>query len=327
MPLDASGVTPIFVRRAAGQGEPPRLDYGPDIGVALRHAREYRGMSIQDVADETRIRRAYIAAIEDMRLDQLPSRPFTIGYVKSYAELMGFEPGAAIARFKEASPDPDGALRAPVGVPQEKDPRLGMIGIGGAAVLACIITWNVAQRAINADAPPPSAAPEIEVMSPGVAGPVSLGAPLPAPTESTTPQLYLTPGLEAPAVAAFDLTRPGVVPEGALQQTVLPMEPTFIAKGPIFGAPANASVVTVQARKAALIVARGADGAVYFARQLNPGEAYRAPRLKGLTIETASPQLFDLYVGGQARGQLTSSQTLVEDLVPAAPAAPVRTQG
>ena len=132
MPLDSSGVTPIFGHRADGEPvtarERPTLDYGPDIGVALRNAREHRGMSIQDVADETRIRRAYIAAIEDMRLDQLPSRPFTIGYVRSYAELMGFEPGAAIARFKESSPDPDGALREPVGVPQERDPRLGMIG-------------------------------------------------------------------------------------------------------------------------------------------------------------------------------------------------------
>src|SRR5690349_16067719 len=204
MPLDSSGVTHLFNRTADGEPvtsrERPTLDYGPDIGVALRNAREHRGMSIQDVADETRIRRAYIGAIEDMRLDQLPSRPFTIGYVKSYAELMGFEPGAAISRFKESSPDPDGALRAPVGVPQERDPRLGLIAVAGAVILAAIITWNVAQRPLSDDAQPPSTAPEIQVAAPkGPAGPLALGTPLPAPTESTTPQLYLTPGLEAPA--------------------------------------------------------------------------------------------------------------------------------
>lgn len=328
MPLDTSGVTPIFAKKTAealARGEAPTLEYGPDIGVALRHARELRGLSIQDVADETRIRRAYVAAIEDMRLDQLPSRPFTIGYVKAYAELMGFEPGAAIVRFKEASPDPDNGLREPIGVPQEKDPRLGMIGMAGAVILASIITWNVAQRAINADAPPPATAPDLEAMAPvGPTGPVALGAPLPAPTESTTPQLYLTPGLEAPAIAAFDLTKPGVVPmaEGQAPAAALPMPPTFAARGPIYGAQPNVSVVTLQARKPALLVIRSADGAVYYARQLQTGEAYRAPIVKGLTFEAADAAAFDVYVQGRARGQLTSSQTLQDSFfAPAPPAA------
>ena len=42
MPLDSSGVTPIFGRNADGEPvtarERPTLDYGPDIGVALRNA-------------------------------------------------------------------------------------------------------------------------------------------------------------------------------------------------------------------------------------------------------------------------------------------------
>jgi cytoskeleton protein RodZ len=299
----------------------PTLDYGPDIGVALRAAREYRGMTIQDVADETRIRRAYIAAMEDMRLDQLPSRPFTIGYVKSYAELMGFEPGAAVARFKEASPDPDGALREPIGVSQDRDPRLGLIGIGAAVVLAAIITWNVAQRAINDDAPAPAAAENIEVVAPAgpTGGPVSLGAPLPAPTESTTPQLYLTPGLEAEAVAGFDPTKPGVSP-AASAAAAGSTPAVFTPKGPIYGAAPNASAVTLQARRPASIIVKGPDGAVYFARQLGAGEAYRAPTLQGLVVDVSDPTAFDVFVFGQGRGVLPAPQTPVSGLA-AQPAA------
>lgn len=317
MPLDSSGVTHLFNRTADGEAvtsrERPTLDYGPDIGVALRNAREHRGMSIQDVADETRIRRAYIAAIEDMRLDQLPSRPFTIGYVKSYAELMGFEPGAAIARFKEASPDPDGALRAPVGVPQERDPRLGLIGVAGAVILAAIIVWNVAQRAINDEAPPPPTAPDIEVVAPnGPAGPVALGTPLPAPTESTTPQIYLTPGLEAPA-ANTNPTQPLTDP-AAIHQASLSTPATFAAKGAIHGAAPDLSVVTLQARKPSSLIVRGADGSVYFARQMAAGEAYRAPTLKGLTVEVTDPTAFDVFVFGNGRGVLPAPHTTVESL-------------
>lgn len=315
MPLDSSGVTHLF-RNADGEPvtarERPTLDYGPDIGVALRNAREHRGMSIQDVADETRIRRAYVAAIEDMRLDQLPSRPFTIGYIKSYAELMGFEPGAAIARFKESSPDPDTGLREPIGVPQERDPRLGMIGVAGAIILAAIIVWNVAQRAINSDAPPPPTAPDIEVVAPRATGPVALGTPLPAPTESTTPQLYLTPGLEAPAPTT-NPTQPTVDP-AAIQQASLTTPATFTAKGPIHGATPDLSVVTLQARKPASLIVRGADGSVYFARQMAAGEAYRAPTLKGLTVDVSDPTAFDVFVFGHGRGVLPAPQTAVESL-------------
>ena len=329
MPLDSSGVTPIFAARMAADAqanEKPTLDYGPDIGVALRNAREHRGMSIQDVADETRIRRAYVAAIEDMRLDQLPSRPFTIGYVRSYAELMGFEPGAAIARFKEASPDPENALREPIGVPHERDPRLGLIGAAGGAILAAIITWNVAQRVISASEAPADSTPDIQTFMPqGPSGPVSLGAPLPAPPESTVPAPYLTPGLEAPATPAFDPTRPGVNPSAVSTATgtaPLPMAPVFTPHGAVFGAPAAASAVTIQARKPATVVVRGADGAVYFARQMAPGEAFRAPALKGMTFEASDPSAFDVYAHGQARGQLTASVTDVASLVP--PPAPVQ---
>ncbi|HEX5775089.1 MAG TPA: helix-turn-helix domain-containing protein [Caulobacteraceae bacterium] len=317
MPLDSSGVTPIFGRTADGEPvtarERPTLDYGPDIGVALRNAREHRGMSIQDVADETRIRRAYIAAIEDMRLDQLPSRPFTIGYVRSYAELMGFEPGAAIARFKESSPDPDGALREPVGVPQERDPRLGMIGVAGAVMLAAIITWNVAQRAINDDAPPPQTAPDIQVMAPtGPTGPVALGTPLPAPTESTTPELYLTPGLEAEPTGVNPVLP--VVDPAAIQQASLATPATFTPKGTIHGAAPDASVVTLQARRPASLIVRGADGTVYFAKQMAGGEAYRAPMLKGLTLDVSDPTAFDVFVFGNGRGVLPAPQTPVANL-------------
>lgn len=328
MPLDASGVTPIFAARTGAEpaqpAEKPTLDYGPDIGVALRHARECMGLSIDDVADETRVRRAYIGAIEDMRLDQLPSRPFTIGYVKSYAELVGFEPGAAIARFKEASPDPDNALRNPIGVPQERDPRLGLIGAAGGAILAAIITWNVAQRVISAAEAPQDNTPDVQSFAPqGPAGPVSLGAPLPAPPESTVPAPYLTPGLETPGALAFDPTRPGVNPSAtvtATNGTPLSMPPVFAPHGAVFGAPAAASAVTIQARKPATVVVRGADGAVYFARQMAPGEAFRAPLLKGMTFETSDPVAFDVYAHGQARGQLTASVTDVASLVPPPPA-------
>ncbi|MBS0331840.1 MAG: helix-turn-helix domain-containing protein, partial [Proteobacteria bacterium] len=68
------------------EANPPDLHSGPDIGSALKAVRESRRLSLETLADMTRVRRAYLADIEAMRLDRLPSRPFTIGYIRAYAE-------------------------------------------------------------------------------------------------------------------------------------------------------------------------------------------------------------------------------------------------
>ena len=103
MPLDSGGVTQLFRSGDMesvdhfGPTEEPSLYYGPDIGAALKAAREFRGLSLQDVSDATRIRRTYLAAVEDMRLDELPSRPFTLGYIKAeFDEFFRFYPAGAI---------------------------------------------------------------------------------------------------------------------------------------------------------------------------------------------------------------------------------------
>ena len=131
----------------------PTLDSGSNIGSALKAVRETRGLSLESVAEITRIRRAYLAAIEEMRLEQLPSRPFTIGYVRAYANALGLDGEAAVERFKLDEPTPDTALREPVGVGREKDPRLTLILVVGTLMIGAIVLWNVAQRAMSDEAP------------------------------------------------------------------------------------------------------------------------------------------------------------------------------
>lgn len=319
MPLDTGGVTSLNLRidddRETGGRESltPTLNAGPDIGAALKAAREYRGLDLQVLADTTRIRRSYLAAIEEMRLEELPSRPFTIGYIRAYAMALGLDGDAAVERFRRDEPTPDTTLRAPIGVEEGKDPRLTLVIGGGMLVIAAIVLWNVAQRAMTQDAPPPHTAPaaamdKAKLAAP--AGPVSLGAPLPAPVESTTPDLYETPGLaEATAAggssdaveAAKKAAAANPKPEQPAQPA-RPLPPTFAAKGAVYGAQPEASVVTLQALKGVSLIVRGQGGAVYFARQLAPGEAYRVPNLSGLSLEVSDPASLQVFVGGQSKG-------------------------
>lgn len=322
MPLDTGGVTNLNYR-ADGDRDPsitdihmPDLNTGPDIGAALKTAREFQGLTLQDVADATRIRRAYLAAIEDMRIDELPSRPFTIGYIRAYAKALGLDGEAAVDRFKAEDPVAEEPLRAPVGVRREGDPRLTTILAGGTLIIAAIILWNVAQRAMGEQAPPPPTASDAGILSqsatPG--GPVTLGAPLPAPVESTTPTPYVTPGLDAAsaaggsadAAAAARLVPPTPEEIEAAQAEAPKLPTTFVAAGPVYGAPASGSVVTLQARKPVSLIIRGADGTVYFAKQLAAGEAYRAPMLRGLVVDASEPGVVQVFAAGQSRGLLAA---------------------
>ena len=100
------------------------------------------------------------------------------------------------------------------------------------------------------------------------------------------------------------------------------LRPVFTPSGKVYDSgPRLASVVTVQAIKAGALIVRGQDGSVYFARQLAKGEAYRVPNLAGLTLDVSSPQDFQVFVAGQSRGVLPSTQVLASKLVTAVPTA------
>lgn len=317
MPLDTGGMTDLPLDASAA--ERPTLRSGADIGQALRAVREHQGRDLVELAETTRVRRAYLAAIEDMQLDQLPSRPFTIGYIRAYAEALGLDGEAAVERFKADEPILDEPLKAPLGVQEERDPRLTAIMIAALVIVAAIFMWNIAQRAMSEAAPPPPTAPEVataKALDATKPGPVMLGAPLPAPVESTTPTPYETPGLADGVVTADGKITLDGRPKPLDHLTEVPpdevLTPTFKPAGAVYGAPAGQpSAVTIQALKSSTLLVRGADGAVYFARQLAKGEAYRAPQIAGLTFEVATPNAFQLFVAGQSKGVLPAAQTSV----------------
>ncbi|WP_297511755.1 helix-turn-helix domain-containing protein [uncultured Caulobacter sp.] len=344
MPLDTGNVRRLHLVADADRDEAPvavsqpSLDEGADIGMALKAAREFRGLTTQDIADGTRIRQGYIEALEDMRLEDLPSRPFTIGYVRAYAALLGLDAEAAVTRFKNDAPDEGAELRAPVGVRRERDPRLALILAGGLLVVGAILLWNVAQRAIAKDAPPPQIAPpaaSTQVQAHANNSSVALGAPLPAPVESTTPEPYKTPGLDDAAANGGSVDAANVAAKAREEAEAkagaaaddFKLGAPFKARGAVLGAtPAEASGVLLQARKATALTVRGADGAIYLSRWFSAGEAYRAPRTPGLSVEAADAGAFDVYVGGALSSRLPGGVQVVAKLIPppkaAAPASP-----
>jgi cytoskeletal protein RodZ len=319
-PLDTGYVMNLRLVDPLGERVGPSPTEFDKIGAYLRAVREHRGLALSDVAETTRISKTYLQGIEEADFSALPSRPFAIGYVRSYAKALGIDGDAAAARFKKESPDFSEPLRNPIGVKHETQHRNPLIFAVVGLVLSGVVLWNVTQHSMSNEEP---AAPLTVSLSGAQAaepkapqGPIALGAATPPPADQTTPVAYVTPGMDTSGAQG-----PGVTKAVTAKAPVAPTLPTgyaaslvFVPKGAVYGAPDTTPAVVLQARKAASLIMRGPGGAVYFARQLAPGEAYRAPLGVGLTADIADPAAFDLYVNGQTQGPITESQTAIDKI-------------
>ena len=83
-------------------------DEGPyeGIGADLRAAHVETGTDIAAIADNLRISKGYLEAIEDGRFRDLPGGAYVYGFLRSYAEYLDLEPESVIARYKSESEVP-----------------------------------------------------------------------------------------------------------------------------------------------------------------------------------------------------------------------------
>ena len=85
------------------------------LGEKLRQARETRGVSISEVAEQTRISRLYLECIENDDYRTLPGGIFNKGFVKSFAKFVGVDENEALQDYS--------ALVANQGTPVAEDAR------------------------------------------------------------------------------------------------------------------------------------------------------------------------------------------------------------
>jgi cytoskeletal protein RodZ len=70
-----------------------------EIGVYLRQTREEKAISIEEVAMHTRIRSAFLEAIEQGRAEDLPEAVFVQGFIRRYCDTIGIDGTILTANF------------------------------------------------------------------------------------------------------------------------------------------------------------------------------------------------------------------------------------
>jgi len=100
-------------------------DERQQIGRQLRRARESRQISLTDAATELNIGHTMLDAMENGRFDELPGPPYTLGFLRSYAQFVGLSAEHITNRFKAANPStPDTRSLAPLLSAHDRSPNI-----------------------------------------------------------------------------------------------------------------------------------------------------------------------------------------------------------
>jgi cytoskeleton protein RodZ len=290
--------------------------HGVVLGDILRSAREASNLSLEHVADITRVRRSYLEAFETGALDLMPARPFAIGYVKAYAKALGLDEETMADLLKRDLADPAPTLRAPIGAAMDEvQPSYGRYVAGAIVVVGAVIIWNVLQRQpelFKARDETPTVTTQgwsqgVPIVRDGVVYVSKPGAP---PMDQDVPVPYVTPGLEV-GFAEIEAEKARNGTGTASPADSLQMRKAFNPKGAVFGAPPEQSSVVIQAKRSVNLVLRSNEGQVYFARQLGAGESYRVPNATAvpMLVDVSDATAFEVYYDGEYAGGLEGTST------------------
>ncbi len=175
------------------------------FGRLLKDAREARGLTLDALAEITRIRLRYLAALEAEDWDTLPEGVIGRGFVRVVAREVGVPPEDLLRRYlaarggEDAEPShalPEADWRVDLRGGRRGGRRAVLLGVG--AVAAVVVGLGLWDSLVSvAPAPPsvaPAPAPAPEPAAPPVPEPAPVAAPVAAPEPAPAPE----PGVEPP---------------------------------------------------------------------------------------------------------------------------------
>ncbi|HVY15441.1 MAG TPA: RodZ domain-containing protein [Rhodopila sp.] len=314
----------------------------PRAGADLRAARERLGWSLDALAQELRIRRVHLEALEEGRLSMLPGHAYALAFVRTYARALGLDPEESVRRFRtetgEATARPELVFPAPV--PERGLPAGAVVLLGLVLAVGAYVGWYrlsadgrlpaeavvpvperlapLAEQAIPPTVPPasgPTAAPATARPGTSSGGPVMMaesgadGASktLPAPNEPQTQPPAISPTSAAAAsVQGPDRDASSANPAAGLS-------PTMAAAAQPVPSPDDSRIV-IRASAPAWLLVKDKSGAVLLNRVLKPGETWAVPPRGDLLLTTGNAAGTDILLDGAMTASLGGSGVVRRDL-------------
>ncbi|WP_244877887.1 helix-turn-helix domain-containing protein [Acetobacter orientalis] len=195
------------------------------VGNALRMRREELGWALPQVAAWLRIRESYLEAFEQERGDVFPAEAYALGFLRTYAQALGFDPALVVARYKQEGKAPvrKPELTFPAPPPDRRIPPALTVSLGVAVIVGAYVGWY---HFVGHAPPVPEHVPPVAEIIPGektanapspqVASllPAPGASPAPPPRPVEPPQGAPPASMPAPAQAGLDTNppTPGSIP-------------------------------------------------------------------------------------------------------------------
>jgi len=268
------------------------------IGSILKRAREQRGDDLQQIADYLCIRRGFLEALEASRYDELPADAYVIGFLRSYANYLGFDGKQAIDHYRNemSGRRKKPTLLLPTPIAEGQTPSaIILIGCAVGALLIYILWYTFSSSDRTAvTTPPPLPAATSTATSDSSTPSSAQTAPAPAETSET-------------AVAKITDTQPSIAAPAAtaVSETSAP-ESTAKAVPPPGGAR-----LSIRAEQSSWILISNGKGRTIFDEVMKPGEVYSVPDQPGLLLTTGNGGGIVLTLDGTALPKLSNGSSHV----------------
>lgn len=271
------------------------------VGADLRLARERLEWTLPVLAAHLRIRLVYLEALEDGRIADLPGVAYAVGFLRTYAQVLGLDPDEISRRFRAEAAEANRktVLNFPAPVPERGMPAGAIVLIGALLAIGVYVGWYRASgtatpAAEMVEAVPERLAPLAETVAPPVPVPVAASAPVETPAPQTEAAAAEPPPPPLPVVspssAAAAAMPPAVVPDPA------------------------ATRIVVHAKADSWIQVRDKSGQVLFNRVLRGGEAWPVPDRPALLLTTGNAGGTELLVDGATSPALGNDGVVRRDL-------------
>jgi len=168
------------------------------FGQRLQREREMRGITLEEIANSTKIGTRSLRALEQEDFDQLPGGIFNKGFVRAYAKYLGIDEEQAVADYLTAAGEAEQPLPNP---PENKEPEYTTIreksgsGLWVAGALVLLLAaggyygWRWYEQARQAEAEIPAAVATPAPPPPAPASETATTNETTATTASATPEL------------------------------------------------------------------------------------------------------------------------------------------
>lgn len=259
------------------------------FGERLRREREMRGITLDEIAESTKIARRHLESLEKEDFDSLPGGIFNRGFVRSYARYLGIDEDQAVSDYSSAAaePQPETQDKFPLDVP-EPDPKLNprrstlpllLALLALVAVLAIFWARTRSRSGENQE---------------------SASASMPSPNRSASPSPSLAPAAS-----------PDTNSEGSAASTREPASnssnATAVAQPPVTSVasqtPERLFSVMIMAKEDSLVIVT-ADGKTVLSRVLNAGEQQTFRAGRRIVFTTGNAGGVDVSFNGKPVGTL-----------------------